>query len=274
MNNYDPLTLAHAFIQAGELDDALDALNQHLESHPENDEARRLRVQVLMRMDGEIQWQRIMEDSLALKNPNVDDYLKMSVLSERMNDLDSALFFTDEALKLQPDDNNLIERHVHLAIESQNDPLAIDQYLEQLPPNWRWLGWRGEVALLRGDFSNAVNHYSRALEHLASAMDTLNVPFAANLKAQIVLKRAHAYQQLRSLSEADADYAAVGQIILNDPMIAFKRGLIAFLQGDLGRGIDLCHIAYTRAPDALREEMQKALAEDDRYATIAAALDG
>lgn len=274
MSSYDSLTLANAFIQAGELDDALDALNQHLEAQPEDDEVRRLRVQVLMRMEGEIKWETIMEDSLALKNPTVDDYLKMSSLSERMKDLDSAVFFTSEALKLQPDDKSLTERHVRLMIASDNDLSAIDQFLKQLPQHWRWLRWRGEVALLGTDFLSAVNHYSDALEHVESTMDTVNVPFAANLKAQILLKRANTYQHLQSLAEADADYAAAEQIIPDDPMIPFNRGLIAVLQGDSERGGELCRSAYTNAPAALRDEMRKALAEDEGYAPIAAALGG
>ena len=272
MTNYAPLTLANAFIQAGELDDALDALNQHLEAHPEDDEARRLRVQVLMRKAGEIQWGKIMEDSLALKNPTVDDYLQMSSLSERMNDYESAIFFAAEALKLKPEDNSLIERRIRLILEADGDLIVVGQLLEQLPQHWRWLSWRGEIALLDSDFGSAVSHFSAALEHLEHTMDTVKVSFAANLKAQILIKRADVYQRLQSLSEADADYVAAEQIIPNDPMIPFNRGLIALLQGDSERGIELCWSAYTNAPAALREEMQKALAEDARYAPIAAAL--
>lgn len=272
MTDYDSLTLANAFIQTGELDDALDALNQHLEAKPEDDEARRLRVQVLMRMEGKIQWEAIMEDSLALKKPTVDDYVKMSSLSEQMNDYDSALFFTVEALKLQPDDNRLIERRVRLMLEAEGDPIIVDQLLEQLPEHWRWSGWRGEIALLQGNFDRAVEQFSAALSHLEQTMDTTNVAFAANLKAQILLKRASVHHNIQALAEADADYAAAEQIIPDDPMIRFNRGLIAFLQEDSERGIALCRDAYANAPAALRDEMQKALAEDERYAPIAAAI--
>ena len=41
---YSPLQLAQAFIKTGEIEDALDALNQHLEATPSDDETRRLRV--------------------------------------------------------------------------------------------------------------------------------------------------------------------------------------------------------------------------------------
>ena len=44
MPDYNPITLADAFIQAGELDDALDALNQHLEANPSDDDARRVDI--------------------------------------------------------------------------------------------------------------------------------------------------------------------------------------------------------------------------------------
>jgi tetratricopeptide (TPR) repeat protein len=271
MNGYDPLTLANTFIQAGELDDALDALNQHLEAHPKDDDVRRLRIQVLMRMPGDVQWQTILEDSLALKTPTVDDYLKLSLVSEQVGQIESAVFFVGEALKLQPDDASLIERHVQLTIASGN-PSSIDSFLEDLPQHWRWLRWRGEAAALRDEFTHAINHYSAALEHLTNTMDTVNVPFAANLKAQILLKRADAYQRLNTLAEADADYADAEQIIPDDPTIPFNRGLIAFLQGQTERGIELCQNAYTSAPAALRDEMQEALASDERYTPVAEAL--
>ncbi|MBZ0278924.1 MAG: tetratricopeptide repeat protein, partial [Anaerolineae bacterium] len=44
---YSPMQLAEAFIKTGELTDALDALNQQLETVPQDDYARRLRSQVL-----------------------------------------------------------------------------------------------------------------------------------------------------------------------------------------------------------------------------------
>jgi tetratricopeptide (TPR) repeat protein len=158
-------------------------------------------------------------------------------------------------------------------IENGDDPLTIEQFLEPQPPNWRWLRWRGEISALRSDFSRSVHHYSGALEHLEGSMDTLNNPLAANLKAQILLKRADAYQRLQSWAEADADYAAAERIIPNDPMIPFNRGLIAFRQGESERGIELCRNAYVSAPAVLRDEMRKALAEDERYAPIAATLE-
>ncbi|MEO1163713.1 MAG: tetratricopeptide repeat protein, partial [Chloroflexota bacterium] len=45
---YTPMQLAETFLKTGELEDALDALNQQLEAEPADEEARRLRVQVLM----------------------------------------------------------------------------------------------------------------------------------------------------------------------------------------------------------------------------------
>ena len=53
MTRYSPIELAEAFIRTGELADALDALNPHLEAQPNDETALRLRAAVLMRLPGE-----------------------------------------------------------------------------------------------------------------------------------------------------------------------------------------------------------------------------
>ena len=274
MSHYDPLILANAFIQAGELDDALDALNQHLEANPEDDEARRLRVQVLSRKRDLASLERGLADLAQLGNATADDYLMhIRLLNEHpaQRDFEKLLEVAKKGHDQFPHDQRLTERYLEylmvLGRWQEAEPLIAAQ-----PNSWRWLQWAADYALQFDAFDRAAQYFSDALTAVEKNFGATSNDFIANLKAQILLKRADVYQRLQSLAQADADYAAAEQIIPNDPMIAFNRGLIALLQGDSERGIALCRDAYANAPAALREEMQKALAEDERYAPIAAAI--
>src|SRR5690242_19339862 len=77
---YSPMELADAFIRAGELADALDALNQQLIDQPADDEARRLRAQVLMRIPGEEHVQAALGDLESIASPTQDDNLRRALL--------------------------------------------------------------------------------------------------------------------------------------------------------------------------------------------------
>jgi tetratricopeptide (TPR) repeat protein len=274
MPDYNPITLADAFIQAGELDDALDALNQHLEANPSDDDARRVKIQVLMRMNSKECLEAAIENIDLLMNHTADDYLQQSVIFEKLGESAHSVAATLHAWILRPNDVNIWERNIR-QIWNENDADEMEFFLARLPQkwqdSWRWLCWHAEAALLKEDFNKAAKHFSEALIHLNTSTN-VHDPFVQNSKAQILLKRADAYHRLQSLPDAAADYAAAEQIIPNDPMIPFNRGLIALLQGDPQRGIELCQHAYISAPAALRDEMHKALAEDERYAPISAAL--
>jgi tetratricopeptide (TPR) repeat protein len=275
MSNYDPLTLANAFIQTGELDDALDALNQHLEANPEDDQARRLRVQVLSRKRDLANLENGLDDLAQLGNTTADDYLMhLRLLNSHplLQNFEKLLQVVEKGHRHYPHDQRITERYLEYLMFLGRWQEAENLIAEQ-PNNWRWLQWAADLVLVFDAFDHAARYFSDALTALEKDFGQASNDFIANLKAQILLKRADVYQRLQSLSESDADYAAAEQIIPNDPMIPFNRGLIALLQGDSARGIALCRSAYTNAPDALRDEMQKALAEDKRYAPIAAALE-
>ncbi|HEX2623533.1 MAG TPA: hypothetical protein VHL11_25405, partial [Phototrophicaceae bacterium] len=139
---YTPLELAAAFIKTGELDDALDALNQHLAATPSDDEARRMRIETLLRMPEN--YQLALTDCDALSTPTADDCLKRSILCEKLNNLDSALQSMDTALQLQPGTERLIERQLYL-LQLKGDFAAALKLLDVVPSTWRWKQWAGDL---------------------------------------------------------------------------------------------------------------------------------
>ncbi len=81
---YSPMELAEAFIQTGELPDALDALNQQLTAYPDDETARRLRAQVLMRLPGEEHLRAALHDLDQLASPTAEDGLLRGILLEQL----------------------------------------------------------------------------------------------------------------------------------------------------------------------------------------------
>ncbi|MBC8171551.1 MAG: hypothetical protein H7X77_07750, partial [Anaerolineae bacterium] len=146
---YTPLELANAFIQTGELTDALDALNQQLAASPEDDASRRLRVETLLRFKGDEHLQAALADLDQLATLTIDDLVKRSLIHQKRGDLDAASQSMILALQHEPTSERLIERQVHL-LQSRGDYAAALKLLEVVPLTWRWQQWRGDLAALAG----------------------------------------------------------------------------------------------------------------------------
>ncbi len=260
---YSPMQLAEAFIQAGELTDALDALNQ---ADPTDAEARRLRASVLMRLPGRLR--EALADLDALAAPTAEDHLTRAHLLEQLGDDPGAFAAVEQAWRSAPD-ARITEQYVRALMQRG----AADQALRALadqPEGWRWSGWRGDCYALQRDFGAAVTHYSAALDQLAALPDPNGV--TETQTAHLLFKRAQAYQNLQQVAAAEADYQAAEAIIPDDPMIPFNRGLLIFEQGDLRRALPFCRDALDRAPEALRDHIRDVLFGDPRYHLLAQAL--
>ena len=58
----------------------------------------------------------------------------------------------------------------------------------------------------------------------------------------------------------------------DDPLIAFNRGLVAFLQGEIKQAIMLCQNALQTPNAALKQQMWDTLESDPMYADLLPAL--
>ena len=260
-----PLELAGAFIQAGELNDALDALDAHLSVHPHDQAAHRLRASVLTHLPGRVR--AALSDLDALDALAYDDLvLRLQVLDligEPYDDLSLIETVWQEGHDLRAAD--LLLRR----LRQRGNPERALKLLADLPKSWQWLGWSGDFYALKGDTAIAAEHYCSAIDQLNQGEKSA---LSEAVKANLLLKRADAYRRLKQYAEADADYQAAEAIIPTDPIIPFNRGLLIFEQSGLRRALPLCRDALDRAPAALRDHMRDVLMDNARYHLLAQAL--
>ena len=257
---------AEAFLRAGELDEALAALDEHLQAHPNDSDVQRLRINVLIRLPRRAQ--ATLEALQTLPELTKDDYTTRfgALLHLHLPGVDEALVQAAARFSAHP-------ALAELALEVLHRRGASDQALELLaglPQTPHWLSWHGTFCTLGGDYRAAAEQYCSALAQLADTKD----PLRLLQRATLLLKRADAYRRLKQYADSEADYLAAEAIIPDDPMIPFNRGLLIFEQGNLRRALPPCRDALDHAPDALREHMRHALLDEPRYCTLAQALLG
>lgn len=268
MNN--SLQLAEAFVRAGELTDALEVLHRHIESSPGDDDARRLRAAVCLRLgDGDHLWAAL-ADLDALTSADAGDEVQRSIILQRFGDLPGALAAMSRARALKPDDDRITARYLELLVQAGQRRAARD-LLKTLPGTWRWLEAAGDLARDDGDFAGAVGHYTAALDQLDARMDTAGDAFAAGLRVALLSKRAAVYLAGGQSAPAEADYRLLESLVPSDLTFVFYRGLALALRGELDDACVICRAALKDAGAAMRATMLKAL-DDDRLANLRAAL--
>lgn len=246
---YSPLELAAAFIQTGELQDALDALTQQLETNAHDQEALRLRAEVLARMPE--RWHDALTDLAAIDSPTPDDFTRRSVLYERMDNLQVASETMEAALAAYPGNERLLERQIYLLQKQGNFKAAI-AILSHQPRTWRWLQWLGDTAAQSDDHTLAIQSYTAALDLLEEHHHDPNMN---PIRARLLLARADSFQRKNQLGYADSDYLNAAGLIPNDPVILFNRGLITARQGDKEKAAELCREALEQTNDTLRKKL-------------------
>lgn len=264
------LQLAEAFVRAGELADALEALHRHIESSPGDDDARRLRAAVCLRLgDGDHLWAAL-ADLDALTSADAGDEVQRSIILQRLGDLPGALAAMTRARALKPDDDRITARYLELLVMAGRRRTARD-LLKTLPQTWRWLETGGDLARADGDFAGAVRYYTAALDQLDARMDTAGDAFAAGLRVALLSKRAAVYLAGGQPVPAEADYRLLESLVPGDLTFVFYRGLALALRGEMDNACAICRAALQDAGAAMRAAMLEALA-DDRLANLRAAL--
>jgi len=268
---YSPMQLAEAFLKTGELDDALEALNQQLEQEPQDDEARRLRIQVLLRLNSAENLQMALTDIENLSSPTVEDYQIASIVHERAGNLDAAIQAMNQAREHNADDERLTERLLELMIANKSYQDALN-LIHQQEQTWRWLEREGDVLVLMGDDTMATARYGLVLAQLAEFEGQMRKDYLNALKARVYLARAHAYRRLEQIETASEHYQAAKQVLPDDPTIDFNLGLLAFLEGDFDSALQQCQDALERASSHLAESMRDSLKTEGGYQELLEAL--
>ncbi len=246
-----------AFIQAGEVDEALEALAEHLEAQPDDVRARRLRIQALRYRPADGNIDLAWADFEHLDEPLPEDYIALALLLAPGD----ALSILRVGLEQWPEHEGLAERCVHLMLAQDERESAL-MLLRSQPATWRWRQLEGDILAAQGDAMLATACYSQALDQLGQLKEN---PYLEPIKTRLHLARAATYRRLGFLDQAGQDYSAAEAIIPDDPVIPFNRGLIAWLQGDEEAALELCRPALAQANPRLREEMLHELEDHPRY---------
>ncbi|MFZ4814184.1 MAG: hypothetical protein ACOYL5_06600 [Phototrophicaceae bacterium] len=260
---YSNMQLAEAFIKAGELADALEALNQQISTDPRDSEALRLKVQVSLRVGTEGALHDALLAQAALDHLTPEDCYLSSVIHERLTDLPTALLWAQQAESTSTEDAfraRAIERQL-LLLQAMSDPLRALAVAERAD----MAQWAGDLALQLGQYRDAVVHYIEALERMIGLEARVSPAVAANIRGRVIAKRASAYAALGDLHTAERDYADALALIPNDPLIAVQLGGLMGARGDLEGGEAKIKAALDGASDGLKQLMMEELRGDDRY---------
>jgi tetratricopeptide (TPR) repeat protein len=252
------MQLAEAFAQTGELDDALDALNQQLAADPHDNTARRLRAQVVARMPGADNLRAALADLDRITDPTAADALRRVVLLEQLGDAAAAAAAATNGHAAFPDDRALAERLFYLVLR-RKEYAAGRALLENMPRTWNWLHKAGDLAAEDGRAEDAPGYYTAALADLEVRFAPTD-DFGQGIRAMILAARARVYAALNALAAADADYAAAMALVPDDPLLPFWRGFVVADQGETQPAGDLLRAAFALANDSFKTQMRAALA--------------
>jgi tetratricopeptide (TPR) repeat protein len=271
---YSPMELANAFIRSGELPDALQALDAQLAALPDDDEARRLRAAVLLRLPGETHFQKAQADLEALSEKTTPDFVQLSVLAERLNNLSRAVNAMLSACQEAPDDERLLERLMSLYLK-QNDYAGAIAVARSQPRAWRWLQWEADLLVLAGEFAAAVEVYQQALTLLEERFDYQVNRVVGAIRTRMLLANAYACRRSGQIDRAEGLYRAAQHYYPNDTTIFFNLGLLMALCGNLDEAVTQCRAALDATENlALRSEMLNTLQTETAFAALAARIMG
>lgn len=268
---YSSFDIATACLQAGELPDALAALDTHLAQHPADDAARRMRIGILRHLGDAQQVQAALDDMQHLTDPQPADRIQQSLLLEQAGRIDEARHCLADAHMRWPQDERLTERYLNLLLAHD---LAADALvmIRQQPQTWRWLQWEGDALVRLGDDLMATARYGLALAQLDAQITPDNALYFGPIQARLLLARAAAYQRLDMLDQATPLYAAAEALIPNDPTISFNRGLLAWRRDEQAEALRLCRAALAASNESLRTRLLADLAADSRFKPLLLAL--
>jgi Flp pilus assembly protein TadD len=264
MIRYTPLELAHAYIKTGEWQEALSALAQQLEQEANDQSARRLRVEILLRHDASAEG--LWSDLSQLDDADSETWRLRALAYERQDNLPQTLDCLQRAHALAPQDAHLTERLLAVLVRAGEPEAALALIAEQAP-SWGWQARAGAIQAEQGHYPQALTAYTQALAGLAQGEQS---PYRASLAAHLYSARGQVYLRCGRLDEAEADYSQAEQLQAQqvDWGVQFNRGLVALLRGDASTAQALCQSAYQHASPELRAELRRSLGDRAEYAAI------
>lgn len=272
---YDDLQVAEACLDAGAIDEALNVLDALLRARGDpvrKAAARRLRAAIHARQPDPDSLRAALADLDAIKGPaRPDDHLLRSVICERLDRIDDALAAIETGCDRHRRHPRLAEYRLHLlrrAGRLDDAQRVAAAWIAASPADWQWPRWAAEIAAEAGADDAALAHYIQAREKLAAFIGDSADPSYTPLIAALMLAQAAILARLDRLAEADALYVQAADLVPDDPLIAFNRGLLAARRGDIDTAAALCEQALRAGTSGLQAYMRRALASDERCAAL------
>lgn len=254
---YTAMQLAEAFLKTGELEDALEALNQQLADHPQDDDALRMRAALYLRLPQD-RLQAALRDLQAIRHVNSEDAIHESVLHERMGDPEAAIHSLESALQRHAQDERLSERLIGLYHRHGRlaEALAL---VRQQPRVWRWLQWEGDLLAASGDDVSASARYNLALAQLDQGAGGPQQDYLQAIRARLQIACGHSYRRQGQTDMAQRYYEAAQALLPDDPGIGFNLGLLQAMNGHLPEAQRICQSALDASPALHKAALLEAL---------------
>lgn len=265
---YTPMQLAEAFIQTSELKDALDALNQQLEIDPADDDARRLRIKVVMRMPDPVSLTPLLRELDKIASLTADDYVVKASIMQQLSRHKESSAAMGRAHMLKPDDLRITENLVRAFIRSEDFDSA-KMVLTDLPRTWGWLRYGGEIAGKQGDYQSALKFYDEAIANL-DQRDSDN-PILINNKVVFRAARALCYDKLNQYDKAEAEYAEINRLEPHHLIYQLMHGLTIAKSGDTERAVPIVWDIMTQ-DENLYDYAMESMAEEAGLDSLAQAI--
>ncbi len=256
---YSPLQVAEAFIQAGELTDALETLDQA----DNDDEVFRLKASICTRLDDEEYLILALQNLVAIEEKTPEDYILQSIVLERQVYITEALITLAQAVADFPEHERLLERYIQLL--AQQSQISTARTIIAGKTDWHWKQWAGDLALRAGDYHNAELNYTHAITAAQSLAQTK--AFQAII-ARLYLARAEVFQTIAQYAAAEADLRNALGFVPDDTSIHFKIGVIQALQGKTKTAQRTCKEALRDVSFDLYNQLVASLSDELRAQLI------
>lgn len=176
---YSLLEIARAALDAGEIEEALAALDERLADVPDDADALRLRAAIFARLPGRVT--DALMDLVSISEQTVDDRRLLARLLIETHNLKRALMTLESLWGMfqDPLDAEMLLR----VLLDEGLPERALQFLDALPDIWTWRVWRGDAYAALGDTEAAIAWYGAALEDVPDT--DLTAPLKEYLRDRI-----------------------------------------------------------------------------------------
>lgn len=270
------LRTADAFLQFGEVDDALAALDEAAHAAPDDPLPYLRRAEVLASAGRDLrQALADLDRAAALGMDTVRLHFRRMIVLAELGEVAAARAAHAEALRLEADNPRLWDWGVRLALLAGDlaGALALVRTVrEKQPGAFGWARREATLLLQTGDWATARDAFTALIEAGAPA-DPIPGAWEASQWVEIYLARAEAHRHLANFDAALADLACAEKHLPDDPGIPFGRGLVAWARGDADGAFPLLRAGLESAGPGVREEFWRALVDYPRRGDLRAALE-